>query len=165
MKNLKAKNILFNLLTMMVFTIFLTSCGQDVFTTTDSVQNVDLQELAQQISESENYKSVQEVRAAIFDDLINFYDSNRKAIENNPAVFDNYLSTNTKFDSEVFEAVNNINTVVEKSCWAHCNELYLRCDSICYDRFLWFPSFTYYDYLFCNRICAINVYYSCIDDC
>ena len=190
MKTLKVKSILFSLMALIVVSLFISSCTQEDLTINQDTQLIDVQKLAEGISQSDNYMSVQEVRGMIFEDLLNFYESNQEAIEENSAIFENYLSTNTKFEeelrshttalknefpalntiteeqiAEVFEIVNNMNVVAERSCWQQCNDLYLRCDSICYDRYLWFSSFTYNDYLFCNGICVENVFYSCIDDC
>jgi len=187
MKNLKLSTFFVTLL----FALLISSCTQENITPVDEKASIDLQELASQISQSENYQGINEIRKYIFDDLANFYETNHSEIKENPSFFENHLSTYTEHEEELTTYVNNLRnevpailTITEdefdkvlelanlqitqrsESCWDICHDLYLDCDAVCYRRYLLFETFTYHDYLTCNGICLEFVFYDCLEnDC
>ncbi len=169
MKSLKLNHIL----SFLVLALFMTSCSKENITSNED-QNINLQELALKVVESENYVAVRTIRTNIFDDLASFYMTNKEAIAKDPTVFENYISTYNKYEKElsahtaklnsefpllssitedetieVLEIAANILPTSEiahekDTCWEFCHDQYLLCDQSCYARYLRFPEFTYY---------------------
>ncbi len=181
-----------SVLAMLTLAILFTACTKET-STIEAVQAPDLNALAQEINASPEYKVVQEIRVSIFEELAEFYTENKEAIDADQSVFDNFVSSNASYNNELRDATeqlkakfSTLNTLTEQevisvfeiadkgamadiqlsqSCWDFCHDQYLACDSTCYARYLYFPQFTYHDYLACNGNCVLFVFNTCLDLC
>ena len=186
MKNLNL-NALFACL---LFALFLSSCAQESIAPINEKAELNLNELALQVSQSNDFIAINEFRNNIFTDMVDYLEANEKAVKENPDLFDNFLNSYNKYEDDLTTHIQNLRTeipellnltedqatevigkattqAIEKNtCWDICHDLYLDCDAVCYKRYLIFETFTYHDYLTCNGICVQFVFLDCLEnDC